>query len=232
MKNQFLLSLIFLLFLSCNQISKTKNQNRINYDNSNLFEVQNNLHDSTLYKMAASKKDSSFIIVIRDSSDYSLSFLKSLNKPGNNYWKYELDSNLLIINERDSAKFPNAPPLGHIIHLANKSEDLEINLTVKRINQSTIEYVIESRSDNKNHVVKKGIADLYPVFYLGTEEDKDDLSGNYYSSIEYWDINDSLMTAIRIGENPTKKDSFLGKVKVKMGSLKIDLDNFPTLIEK
>jgi hypothetical protein len=232
MKNQFVVSLIFLFLLSCNQISRTKNQNRITDNNSSLLEVQNNQRDSTMNKSVIPIKDSSFIIVIRDSSDYSLSFIKSLSKPGNDYWKYYLDSNLLIINDHDSAKFPNVPPLGQTIHLANQLKDLEINLTVKRISQSTIEYVIESKSDNKTLVVKKGIADLYPVFYFGTEEDKDDLFGNYYSSIEYWDIHDSLHTAIRIGEDPKKKGTFLGKIKVKIGSIKIDLDNFPTLIEK
>lgn len=171
----------------------------------------------------------SFSIVIKDSSDYSSRFINSL-ETDEIFWKYTLNGNLLITNNQDTSKFPEDPSLGKVIYLTNKKENLEIKLTVKRVFLSTIEYKLEL-IDNGKPLTQKGFADLSSHFFLGSESDIDDSSGYGYFSVEYWDKTLDYLS-IRIGKEPIKEEYYRGKIICKLGSYKIDLDNFPTLIEK
>jgi hypothetical protein len=229
MKNLFILVFSVILVIAYHQnnslVNKTKDKEIGRKTKNESFESIKNTNSISI-------KDSTFKIVIKDSSDYSLSFLKSLTKPGERYWQYTLSGNLFIINSKDTCKFPSVPPLGKTVVLKNKVQNEEVNLTVTRLNQSTIEYLIELIENNNAPIIKKGIADLYPVFYFGSEEDLDNLSGKYYDSYEYWDINDNFHTSIRIGKEPEKKESLRAKIICNIGSIKIDLKNFPALIER
>lgn len=173
----------------------------------------------------------SFLIEIKDSSDYSSNFIKSLN-PDKTFWKFSLDGNLLITNDQDTTEFPEEPPIDKVVLLSNKNDKFEINLTVKRVLLSTIEYKIELIERTGHSIIKSGSADLSSHFFLGSESDFDDSSGFQYFSAEYWDSIINYQTSIRIGKDPINNKSFLGKIICTLGNNKIDLDNFPTLIEK
>jgi hypothetical protein len=217
MNKIFPLIIFILLVSSCShnrkkEIDKKSREQRMNLKNSNINQPRD-----------------SFAILINDSSDYSLNFMRSL-KTDKSYWKYVLNRNLFIVNENDTATFPTDPPMGKLVFMSNQKEDLKINLTVKRIFLSSIEYKLEF-IQNGSSLIQNGYADLSPYFFYGSESDTDDSSGYAYFSAEYWDKNIDYLS-IRIGKEPIAEKTLRGKIICKIGRYKIDLDNFPTLKEK
>jgi hypothetical protein len=220
MKKMFSLIILILVVSSCSKNRKLPNDNK---NVAQKLDLKNSEFKET------KQLTDSFSIVIKDSSDYSISFIRSL-KTDKFFWNYNLNGNLFIFNDNDTTKFPEDPPLGKLVILSNKKEDLEINLTVKRVFQSSIEYKLEF-IQNGTSSIQKGLADLSPHFFLGSESDTDDSTGYSYFSAEYWDKNIDYLS-IRIGKEPINEKTLRGKIICKIGSLKVDLDNFPTLKEK
>jgi hypothetical protein len=206
---------------SSSHISDTMDHNSLRISNNNF---PDRLQDN------GTKNDSSHSVFIVDSSDYSVTFMKSL-KPENAFRQFYLDSNIFIFSSSDTAWFPDNPSFGKVIIFSNKKGNIEINLIVKRIFQSTIEYTIELIDNNKQPIIKTGIADLSPNFFVGSELDEDS-NGHPYESTEYFDINDNYITSIRIGCDPKNQNLLIGKIICSIGPLRIDLKNFPALLEK
>ena len=171
-------------------------------------------------------------IEIADSSDYSADFIDDLHQTG--VKDVRLIGDMFIQNGGDTVYFPQYPVLGREIVLAGKKADLEITLTVRRINQTTIDYKVEMMKSNKERFSKRGQANIYPQFYLGSESDESDISGIAYMADQYEDINDSCYTYIRLGKEEDSGSQLLGKLIMNCNGKihDIDLDNFPTLIEK
>ncbi len=216
------ISLIILILL----VSSCSNDRKQPEDSKN---VEQKLDPKNSDFKETKQPSDSVSIVIKDSSDYSLNFIRSL-KTDKSFWNYTLNGNLFIFNDNDTTKFPEDPPMGKIVILSNKKEDIEINLTVKRVFQSSIEYKLEF-IQNGSSSIQKGLADLSPHFFLGSESDTDDSTGYSYFSAEYWDKNIDYLS-IRIGKEPINEKTLRGIIVCKLGSVKIDLDNFPTLKEK
>jgi hypothetical protein len=170
-------------------------------------------------------------LIIRDSSLYSISFLKSL-KPQKAHWKFYLDGERFIFNNLDTVLFPNALPLDKVIFLTGGNGDLKINLFVKRILLSTIDYKIEVIKNNNPPIIKSGLADLSPYFFIRSKTDEIDSTRYSSESIEYWDTNGDYLTSIRIGKARDNNKLLLGKIEYKLRSIELTLDNCPTLIEK
>jgi hypothetical protein len=170
-------------------------------------------------------------MIVIDSSFYSISFLKSL-EPQKAHWKFCLDSDKFIFNKLDTILIPNLLPLNKVIFLTGKKSDLRINLSVKRILISTIDYKIEVIKNNNPPVIKSGLADLSPYFFVHSKTDEIDSTGYSTESTEYWDSNGDYLTSIRIGKTQDNNKLLLGKVECKLKALEINLDNCPTLIEK
>ena len=174
--------------------------------------------------------DTNSSMIIKDSSFYSVSFLKSL-EPQKAHWKFSLDSDKFIFNNLDTILFPNLLPLNKVIFLTGKNGDLRINLSVKRILISTIDYKIEVIKNNNPPAIKSGLADLSPYFFVHSKTDEIDTTVYSSESTEYWDSNSDYLTSIRVGKDRDNK-LLLGKVECKLNALEINLDNCPTLIEK
>jgi len=218
MKSSLLIIILMILIQSCGQNSKSG-------------KVSNSLiitQDSLSHQ---SYNDTNFSLIIRDSSLYSVSFLKSL-EPQKAHWKFYLDGNRFIFNNSDTILFPNAPPLNTEVFLTGSKGDLRINLFVKRILLSTIDYKIEIIKNNNPPKIKSGLADLSPYFFLHSELDEVDSTGYSYESNEYWDINGSDLTSIRIGKARDNNKLLLVKVECKLTSIEINIDNCPILIGK
>ena len=179
---------------------------------------------------SSSINDTNSSLIVIDSSFYSVSFLKSL-EPQKANWKFCLDSDKFIFNNLDTIVFPNLLPLNQEIFLTGKKGDLRINLTVKRILLSTIDYKIEVIKNNNTPAIKSGLADLSPYFFVHSKTDEIDSTIYSSESTEYWDSNGDYLTSIRIGKDRDNK-LLLGKVECKLKALEINLDNCPTLIEK
>lgn len=187
---------------------------------------QNNVSDG----LNISKNDNS--IFIKDSIDYSVRFLKEMENLG--LKNVSLVDSFLILEDNDTMTFPQTPIIGKITVLTGKKDELAISLTVTRINQTTIYYKIEIAEFGNANYTYEGQADLHPRFYFGSETDESSVSGISYLSTEFSDEQDSCYTNIRLGREEESGPYLLGKIiKNCNGKLKdIELDNFPTLIEK
>ena len=175
--------------------------------------------------------DTNSSLIVLDSSFYSVSFLKSL-EPQKAHWKFSLDSDKFIFNNLDTIVFPNLLPVNKEIFLTGKKGDIRINLTVKRILISTIDYKIEIIKNNNPPAIKSGLADLSPYFFVHSKTDEIDSTIYSTESTEYWDIDGDDLTSIKVGKTRDNNKLLLGKVEYKLKSLEINLDNCPTLIEK
>ncbi len=222
MKSSLVIIILIILIQSCGQNSKSGKVS------NTLIVIQdsNSLGNQDL--KTKSINDTNFSLIVRDSSLYSLTFLKSL-EPKKAHWKFYLDGNRFIFNNSDTVLFPDAPPLNNIVFFTGRKGDLRINLFVKRILLSTIDYKIEVTKNNGPPIIKTGLAELSPYFFLHSKLDEVDSTGYSIESNEYWDINGNDLTSIRIGKAIDNNKLLLGKVECKLPSIEINLDNCPTL---
>ena len=176
------------------------------------------------------KNDNS--IFIKDSSDYSISFLNAMIESGID--NVSLVDSFLILSPTDTVTFPQIPEVGKKTTLTAKKDELAIALTIDRINQTTIDYKIEMVEFGNASYNYEGQADLIPRFYFGAETDESSLSGISYLSTEFSSNQDSCYTYIRLGKEGDSGPYLLGKIiKNCNGNIKdIGLDDFPTLVEK
>jgi hypothetical protein len=177
-----------------------------------------------------SASDTISSLIITDGSYYSSSFLKSLD-PEKGHWKFRLDSNKFIFNNRDTIIFPDFLPLNKSLLLIGKKDNLRINLYIKRVLISTIDYKIEVIINSNPPAIKSGLADLSPYFFVQSKKDVIDSTYNITNTVDYWDNNSDYLTSIRIGKTRDNK-KLLGKVELKLKDLEINSDNSPILIEK
>jgi hypothetical protein len=217
MKSSLFIIILMILIYSCHQ--KTNSGKPVGQIKIKSDSVTNSINDT------------SFSLIIRDSSLYSVSFLKSL-KPQKAHWKFYLDGERFIFNNLDTVLFPNALPPDKVIFLTGVKGDLKINLYVKRILLSTIDYKIEVIKNNNPPIIKSGLADLSPYFFIRSKTDEVDSTRFSSESTEYWDTNGDYLTSIRIGKARDNDKLLLGKVECKLRSIELTLDNCPTLIEK
>ena len=172
-------------------------------------------------------------LIIQDSSAYSQSFIKEFANEETPYQKINLIGDLLIIDNKDTVTFPQYPPLGKKMLFTGRKGDLVVALTVKRINQTTIDYKTEIVEFGKSNSFQEGQADLGSMFFLASEVDENSRTGISYLSTEYTSNKDSCYTNIRIGKEDEKQHLLAKIIKNCNGSLQdINIDNFPTLIEK
>jgi len=139
---------------------------------------------------------------IENRSDYSEEFIASLEMDQMNY--QALIGNKLILSEGDTVYFPEEPKIGVPTKLTARSKGVAMALSIERINQSTIEYQLEITEFGKDSYFKDGQADLSAHFFFGSGREKD--SGPVLLGKIIKNCNGNLMD--------------------------IQLDNFPTLIEK
>lgn len=209
---------------SC-QTKTSDNQKEIKSEKADL------IYESTEQpKLSEEQNDNS--IFIKDSSDYSTNFLKEMKKSGMK--NISLVDSFLILGQTDTVPFPQTPKIGKKTILTAKKDELAIALTIERINQTTINYRLEMVEFGNASFNYDGQAELSPRFHLGAETDESSLSGISYLSTQFSDSQDSCYTYIRLGKEEDSGPYLLGKlIKNCNGKLRnIDLEDFPTLVEK
>ena len=175
-----------------------------------------------------------YIFEVKNDSDYDGKFLEGLKKQ--KLAQVILDGNSLTI-DGELITFPEYPKMGKPTTLIGKKEDLSINLTVNRKNQTTIDYTITMMETGKGLIKFKGEATIAPTFYLGLESDESNISKLMYTIDEYLaSDDDDYYIAIRLGKEEEEElgNQLLGKlIKNCNGDVRdIDLDDFPTLMEQ
>jgi len=171
-------------------------------------------------------------VVVKNTADYSEAFIAGLRE-STGFRKFNLEDSLLIVDNQDTILFPQRVKLDDEIQFTGRKGELAIALRVKRINYSTVSYVLEMVEFGKSHHNQKGTADLSSGFFLGSESDE--ANGELYMVDEFIDQREGYcLLKIRIGNAPGNSNSLVCKVvKNCNGKLKnITLTNFPALQEK
>ncbi|MEL6866854.1 MAG: hypothetical protein AAFP19_20690 [Bacteroidota bacterium] len=166
--------------------------------------------------------------------DYSPAFVQAV-KNQDKAQNVEFQQEMMILNGRDTIPFPSEPAIGKTVVLSAKKDNLAAALRFKRINYTSIQYKLELVDLGQSSIEEEGEAHLAPYFFLGGESDVDDQTGLSYFSTEFSIAQDSCYTYLRIGNrNDDPKEAYLAKlIKNCNGEIgDIELDNFPTLIEK
>ncbi len=229
MKQLIYIYLFFGALISC----QSNNSHKTEADSSNKLKSEKNdsiQQEIKQLDLANDKKEKS--IFIKDSADYSISFLNEMIKSGMD--NVSLVDSFLILSPTDTITFPQIPKVGEKKTLTAKKDELAIALMIERINQTTIDYKIEMVQFGNISYNYEGQANLMPTFYLGDETDESSLSGISYMSTEFSSNQDSCYIYIRLGKEEDSGPYLLGKIiKNCNGKIKnIDLNNFPTLVEK
>lgn len=167
-------------------------------------------------------------IYIEDKSQYDQRFIEGLseyNEP------IKLIKNYVLISQ-DTVYFPEEIQLNKETIFKGIKDQKTFVLTLTRTNLTSLNYNFQLfDKDTKLINDKAGKATLHSLFFLGSETDNDDETGDGYLSVEYWDNSPDCSFAIRIGE---KDDN--GKLRAKIKyyckdnkSKNIELDDNPTL---
>lgn len=140
------------------------------------------------------------VFFIKDTTKYSVKFLKEFKDRHNSYETVSLISDTIIINDDRNGLIiiPTDLPLKKKLFYRSPLKDRKsyYKLWITRINYSTIEY--EYGEDDKG--VLHGFADLEPVFYFGAEGTFEDKDGRVFGMNEYIDnSSDSCSVTILIG---------------------------------
>jgi len=207
----YILTLIFGL-LSCNNQSTGKIVDKNSVD--------------TLKAILTDKKKQD--LSTKEKSQYDQTFIDGLAGYGE---QIKLIENYMLIGQ-DTAYFPEEIKLYKETIFKGTKGKKKFVLTVTRINLTSLNYNFQLfDKDAKLLNSKKGKATLGSLFFLGSESDDDDETGEGYLSVEYYDHSADCSFAIRIGD---KDDNGKLRAKIKLrckdNKLKnISLDDNPTL---
>ena len=211
MRQTTLLLLTFLL-LSCN--NKTEKN------------TTTNTVDSTLTTIQPEKKQTDFYV--KDKSKYDKTFLDEISK----YTEpVKVIDNYILVG-KDTTFFPQDLNLNVETVFKGTKDNQFYELKLTRINYTTISYNFILKDNEKNTLTtRKGKATLGGLFFLGSESDDDEETGEAYFSSEYWETNKDCSFSIRVGDKDEK-----GRLRANVGltyendkSTNNNIDNCPTL---
>lgn len=151
-------------------------------------------------------------ISIEDKDQYSEEFVTELDtKFEDLYTSIDLEDNLLILDKRDTMYFPEEPVMEEIYTLKASNKMWISELTVERINQTSIKFNVAFTDRLGYKIAEKGIATLSPSFILGSESD--DINGEvYYLVYVHRDGNRNI--AIRLGIEKGTENLLIGRIQI------------------
>lgn len=229
MKHNLFLYVINLMILSALACNGSKEETNDSVENPDSIQPIAVVKDTILFK-------DGFPIVIGPAgweSLYSRAFFKRF-EPGK-YKSIEVTDNIIILNKRDTAVFPETPAIGKKHHLRASDKETEIQLVVSRKNLTTIDYEINFNHPRKKHLKVHGTAHLHPDFFLRSDQDQSTASGATFLVTEYEDDGfKSCPVRIRLGYEEISGSALQAKIERKCNGKfgPITPDNFPSLIEQ
>lgn len=222
----FVISLMLLSALSCGD---SKEETNTSTEKSDSIQPMAVAKDTILFK-------DGFPLVIGPpgwESLYSRAFFKRF-KAGQ-YTTIEVADNIIVLNQRDTAVFPEIPSIGKRHQLRAWDKETEIQLVVVRKNHTTIDYEITFRHPRKKQMKVHGTAHLHPDFFLRSDQDQSTASGATFLVTEYEDDGfKSCPVRIRLGYEEISGSALQAKIERKCNGKfgSITPDNFPSLIEQ
>lgn len=166
--------------------------------------------------------------IINDKSQYDQSFIEGLSEYNE---QLKLIENYILVGQ-DTVYFPEDLQLNKETIFKGTKDNKNFVLSVTRTNLTSLNYTFQILDkDSKTLNNKSGRATLGTMFFLGSETDEDNDSGEEYLSVEYWDKSEVCTFAIRIGERD-QNGKLRAKIKLNCKNNKsknIDLIDNPTL---
>lgn len=170
-------------------------------------------------------------VSMEDSSMYSVDFVNELDSNFQNiYSNIALEDDYLILDKNDTVYFPTKPEIGRIYDLKSSNKMWISELTIERINQTSISFKVAFTDRLKYTFVEKGIATLKPSFMLSSETE--DINGELYYLV-YIEEEGKRNIAIRLGVDKSTNNLLLARIAIKgidRCSI-IELDKLPTYRE-
>ncbi|MCA1760877.1 MAG: hypothetical protein LC658_14010, partial [Bacteroidales bacterium] len=177
---------------------------------------QDYLNDLKPYQTHGGYKEKP-IITIKNSADYSQTFIDEFKKNMLGYKTIHLDKNRIIINGTHVEYFPDFIPIGQRITMKGKNGVIGVELEFTRINQTTIRYKFKVESDAANQFIESGEAHLQSSFFFGDESIVDEKTGKGFFGHDFIDSQTGTLIKIVEGEKSgllaTVSSAQLGKRK-------------------
>lgn len=151
------------------------------------------------------------------------------------YTSIEVADNILILNQRDTAVFPETPVIGKKHHLRAWDKETEIQLTVIRKNYTTINYEITFSHPRKKQLKIQGEAHLHADFFLRSDQDQSTASGATFLVTEFEDLRiRTCPVRIRLGYEEMSGSALQAKIERKCNGKfgPVTPENFPSLMEQ
>jgi len=204
-KNSYITNIYMKFYLVCG-IKKRKNMRKIIliitltlglFSCNNKAKIQKeNQSKNTL--QIVSTKEKNWKIFIKDKKNYSTTFIDELN--ASNYSEpIKLIDNHIIVG-KDTTDFPHDLNIDQTTVFKATKDKRNYDLTVTRINETTLKFIFKL-TDNEQKTLhsEKGEATLGAMFFLASEVDEDEQTGEAYGSSEYWKKKNDSWLSIRVG---------------------------------
>lgn len=151
-------------------------------------------------------------ISIEDREQYSEEFINELDSKFESLYKsIDLEDNLLILDKRDTIYFPEKPKMEEIYTLKANNKMWLSELTVERVNQTSIKFNVAFTDRLGYKIAEKGVATLSPSFILANKSD--DINGEvYYLVYVHRDGNRNI--AIRLGIEEGTDNLLIGRIQI------------------
>lgn len=170
-------------------------------------------------------------IYIDKLTDYSPQFIAGIQNAAKDISVVSMLGDRLVTEGGDTIRMPGSPPIGIELIFNGGAEGEEVELKVERVNQSTIRYGLVINLAEGGTYEMKSLADLAPLFFLGSESDEDEKTGLSYFASEYNDPGSECNNSIRIGL-AEDESIHLAKVIMDCFDLPMGIDESPTLRTK
>jgi len=196
---------------------------------SNKTEKQKENKSKDTLQIAPTKEKQSKIF-IKDKTKYSATFINELTASNYNEPIKLIDKYIVV--GKDTTEFPHDLNVNQTTIFKATKDNKNYDLTVTRINETTLKFIFKlTDNDQKTLHTESGEATLGAMFFLASEVDEDDQTGEAYGSSEYWKTDNDGRFSARIG---SKDDN--GKLRATITYWcdgkrkdKINLDDCPTL---
>jgi hypothetical protein len=186
------IGLIFILgTIQCSR--KTNDSLPTETTNSNLTAT------NTVKKLDNQKQKRNVILIVKDSTQYSRSFLAGLRAWGPGH-KFELNDNEIVTDDFHQTIIIQLIPKGETVVLHGQKNNKKYEVRLKRIDYTSVSYEFLFTDDNGKLLTEQGIGELRSDFMLGSGMDEDDKGLAYGINSEYWTNDDRKnLSSIRLG---------------------------------
>ncbi|MCL3782621.1 hypothetical protein EMN47_19725 [Prolixibacteraceae bacterium JC049] len=166
-------------------------------------------------------------LVVKERKMYSARFLHSFQILPKEFKKFELNKNLLRVNDTQEYQLPAFIQLNKWYQLQGKSDSLWVSLKILKDTYSSIYYNLSYQKLNQPIESKTGKAELSANFFFGKEFVKDNRTNDVFEAFQFTNrLPASNHTLLKIGQDNT------GGIRIEITNRELGYKNAPILRTK